>query len=169
MHETRRPKVKGFIDEFREVGEKIYVKGWICPLDRRTPYTMKVVCDGSEIENLQYGIMRQDVSDFYYKDEKEFGFVFELPKKYKEASVIISGTDVVFKLPEDLPKSNTEITQTIDESIFKNSNEWKSFICVDNFYDDPDAVRNFALQQDFKMHKEYHKGKRTDLFFDLKA
>lgn len=31
---------------------------------------------------------------------------------------------------------------------------------IDNFYNNPDAVRELALQQDFE-HSEYHKGKRT--------
>jgi hypothetical protein len=40
-----------------------------------------------------------------------------------------------------------------------------SFIVVDNFYKDPDSVRNFALQQNFSYHPDYHKGKRTDGVF----
>lgn len=37
-----------------------------------------------------------------------------------------------------------------------------SFVVVDNFYDDADAVRRFALSLDFAYHPEYHKGKRTN-------
>ncbi len=37
-----------------------------------------------------------------------------------------------------------------------------SFIVIDNFYQNPDSVRNFALSLTYNEHKEYHKGKRTD-------
>jgi hypothetical protein len=40
-----------------------------------------------------------------------------------------------------------------------------SFVVVDNFYENPDSVRNFALSQAFNEHKDYHKGKRTDNCF----
>ena len=40
-----------------------------------------------------------------------------------------------------------------------------SFVVMDDFYKDPDAVREFALNQDFSLHPAYHKGKRTDNTF----
>lgn len=42
-----------------------------------------------------------------------------------------------------------------------NSNP-PSYLVVDNFYSDPDAVRAFALTKQFNYHPDYHKGKRTD-------
>jgi hypothetical protein len=40
-----------------------------------------------------------------------------------------------------------------------------SFVVADNFYENPDSVRNFALSLDFKAHEQYHKGKRTDVCY----
>jgi len=40
-----------------------------------------------------------------------------------------------------------------------------SFVVVDDFYEDPNAIRNFALEQQFSYHPDYHKGKRTDKEF----
>jgi hypothetical protein len=37
-----------------------------------------------------------------------------------------------------------------------------TFVVVDNFYKNPDSVRNFALGLTFNEHSEYHKGKRTN-------
>lgn len=37
-----------------------------------------------------------------------------------------------------------------------------SYIVVDNFYTNPDSVREFALACDFQYHPNNHKGKRTD-------
>ena len=36
------------------------------------------------------------------------------------------------------------------------------FLVVDNFYKNPESIRNFALSLNFNEHKAYHKGKRTD-------
>ena len=43
-----------------------------------------------------------------------------------------------------------------------NTNYKKNFIVVDNFYEDPDYVRDFALRQNLIAHPDNHKGKRTD-------
>ena len=40
-----------------------------------------------------------------------------------------------------------------------------SYLVVDNFYENPDAVRSFALSLDFNFHPNYHKGKRTDMCY----
>ena len=40
-----------------------------------------------------------------------------------------------------------------------------SFVVVDNFYENPDDVRTFALKQEFSFHPDYHKGKRTDVVY----
>ena len=37
-----------------------------------------------------------------------------------------------------------------------------TYIVIDNFYADPDAVRKFALEQEFEEHPTQHKGKRTN-------
>jgi hypothetical protein len=41
----------------------------------------------------------------------------------------------------------------------------KRIFVVDNFYTDPYAVREYALQQDFKADLRYYKGKRTEQQF----
>ena len=37
-----------------------------------------------------------------------------------------------------------------------------SCIIIDNFYTNPDLVREFALKCNFNFHEKYHKGQRTD-------
>ena len=40
--------------------------------------------------------------------------------------------------------------------------------CIDNFYDDPDSVREFALKQEFnKDENGYWPGKRTNLLYEI--
>ena len=43
-----------------------------------------------------------------------------------------------------------------------NPNYKKNFVAVDNFYKNPDYVREFALRQNMVAHPESHKGCRTD-------
>ena len=49
----------------------------------------------------------------------------------------------------------------------KNMSSNNRLIVIDNFYEDPLSIRNFALQQSFEKHN-YHPGYRTDSFVDLK-
>jgi len=50
-------------------------------------------------------------------------------------------------------KLNFDINQELDTNL----------IVVDNFYEDPIGVRNFALSRDtFKFHPQWHKGRRTE-------
>ena len=42
-------------------------------------------------------------------------------------------------------------------------NKYKpTFVVVDDFYQDPEKIRNFALSKEFHAHPKYHKGKRTN-------
>ena len=43
-----------------------------------------------------------------------------------------------------------------------NESSKKRFVVHDDFYENPDYVRDFALQQEFIKHPEAHKGARTD-------
>ena len=156
MHDTRSTNTKCYIDEYKDLGEKIFVRGWILSPNKKE--SLQVICDGSLLI-IEEDILREDVAKFYGIEENRLGFSFELPKKYVEANLICE--EVIFKFPEDAP----QLSNSFDPSIFNNNNEWKSFICVDNFYDNPDAVRSFALSQKFEYHQKYHKGKRTDFVF----
>lgn len=159
MHETLIKKVKGFIDLYEEKENGFYVKGWICPLDRKTPFEIQMLVDGNK-HPIAQGMARPDVADVYYKSEKEFGFQTIIPKNYREAYIMIKDDKGNWEKVIDVSKNEADL-----DDIFSTTNKWKTFVCVDNFYDNPDAVREFALRQDFQFHKEYHKGKRTDIVY----
>lgn len=57
----------------------------------------------------------------------------------------------------------TDMATMIEPAI--NPNPCPSFVVIDDFYVDPNQVRDFALSQQFNEHIEYHKGKRTDAVF----
>ena len=41
----------------------------------------------------------------------------------------------------------------------------RSFVTIDNFYEDPMAVRELALSSDLKLHTDYHKGHRSEQLY----
>ena len=68
--------------------------------------------------------------------------------------------------------ANEEVTKDVYVSgygygnpLHKRMNYVPSFVVVDDFYEDPDAIRTFALAQQFSYHPDYHKGQRTDKEF----
>ena len=61
--------------------------------------------------------------------------------------------------------SNIKMQFTLNKANINDSHK-KRFVVVDDFYENPDYVRDFALNQQMLPHKAYHKGCRTeDRFF----
>lgn len=58
--------------------------------------------------------------------------------------------------------ASQEVSRHQDGTIFAVSrNKKKRIWVVDNFYEDPYLVRNFALEQKFEDHSDWYKGRRT--------
>jgi hypothetical protein len=49
-----------------------------------------------------------------------------------------------------------------DLFLCKTKKQIPSFVVMDNFYEYPDKLREFALTRDFEKHPNYHKGERTN-------
>ena len=91
------------------------------------------------------------------------------------------GFDFTFESNQDNPEEDFQLLVTTDEYTFEEeflliakvkkpkdvsligevNNIHPSIIAVDNFYKNPDEVREYALTLDFQHNKEYHKGQRT--------
>jgi hypothetical protein len=170
-HTTNHPNVKGFIDSFDKNDKIIKIKGWcfhdiynICEI--RLKYSLDNV---SEIKFINYPIndldnTRMDVIRSYNFDSQDkllCGWKFEI------CEIENNVNDIELEMYFD-EKWNSIFTF---EKYFKQFYSKKiskyipSFVVVDNFYENPDTVRNFALTKDFHYHVEYHKGKRTDEVF----
>jgi len=66
--------------------------------------------------------------------------------------------------PEHLHKVSIDgMTNTQEESVFavNRYSQKKRFWVVDNFYDDPYLVRNYAMQQEYEVSSDWYKGRRT--------
>lgn len=163
MHETKSDSVIGHLDSV-DVDNEIVLQGWLISkeldvltknlriIDNTTNKPVKFVLDR---------IQRPDVAKAYETDSKKYldsGFKITIPKKVLIGTLIF-GKEEVFDFVAG--KEVESPTKTFDEIIRKNLSIKPEIIVVENFYDDPDSVRRFALSQTFFEEKEFYKGKRT--------
>ena len=174
MHETKNNLVKGYIDSFQYIynANCIKIEGW-CFHEDLVLYEIRLKYNRSDNEIIyNYDSdhnERDDVSKYYLKPEiSNCGWTFEIKNennvKNIELQMIIHGQwETIFTF------ENYENKGIFDDIIIKKQKFIPSFIVIDNFYEDPDLIRKFALSQEFKNHENYHKGKRTDQLFKFQG
>ena len=157
MHDTLIQKVKGYIDDSKITENEIYYKGWCFhQIIENCDLRVKYIYDNKElIINLENDMKKRDDVSSYYKNLKiiNCGWEFNIKKNRK---------DVV---------SNLVLEMYFDDkwnvvfSLLSKTKRVPSFIVIDNFYDDPDTIRELALSQDFYFNQKAYKGKRTEKVF----
>jgi len=165
QHNTLNPSVKFYIDEFRAKGGSNYsLRGWILHLKRNVE-SLIVKC-GTEQFSTSTFHDRTDVYDVYKKNtpllNKSLGFQLDLKLDTKIKDIKIScgfqdGTEKKVVPIEVIDNPNYGPSKPEG----KIGNKIPSIIAVDDFYQDPDEVRDYALTLDFQKNKQYHKGQRT--------
>lgn len=158
MHETKHILVKGYIDIFEKESNIYKLKGWTFHINKIVnPIRLKIIYNKREIIflNLENNQIRKDVYNFYNEDALlNCGWEFTVNNNDK----------IIINLEIELEMYFNNEWNTI--FIFqKNKKFIPSFLIVDNYYDNPDLIRDFALKQDFQYHPDNHKGKRTDQVF----
>jgi hypothetical protein len=80
----------------------------------------------------------------------------------------LKADELLINLGTQFPKITGMITNQVNYSTVENP--LPTFLVIDNFYKDPDSVRNYALTRKFRYNPESHKGQRTEetYRFDLK-
>lgn len=184
MHDTLHPNIKGYIDERVAFKENIFIKGWTFH-DSKKVLPVRVKYDNTIVEIEIRS--RPDVAHFYNCNNVNLcGWRVKVPlNKFSELQIKLDNNwhKVFLFTPEDNKKYSTNSIKvveslvpvapvvpvapelTTEEFTPKISNNTPSFIVIDNFYEDPDSVREFALTHKFSFHPDYHKGKRTDKVF----
>ena len=167
MHDTLNQLVKAFIDEIKQENNKLSFRGWTFHLDYPAiPLRLK----GTSHEVSVDYHPRDDVLQFYGISGKPLcGWTCEYPYTENIALEFLSANTWeklldVFTVRSQSPSpvfttvihSRKNITPKI------TSNLHVSLVIVDNFYENPDEVRDFALDCKFFHHPDYHKGRRTD-------
>jgi hypothetical protein len=167
MHVTQHENVKGYLDCFSNSESGVKIRGWSfhvkynnCPV--RVTYRVNdnvryMICDADDKNN-----KRDDVFQFYKGayDNLFCGWNFTLVEK----DITNIQLEMFF---ED--KWNVIFLRNIVNlgvlATKKTSGYIPSFVVVDDFYENADDVRKFALSQQFLYHPNYHKGKRTENAF----
>jgi len=153
MHETNNKNIIGFIDSKIIIGNNINLRGWSLLKEDFSPLKLRVISE-NDIITQPFLIKREDVFNFYSQinpPNLNCGWQFEAPLPCKLEAIYNSEWVTIF----DFQKYKFSI------SPYKPP----SYIVADNFYQDPDSVRDFALSQNFISHIKYHKGKRTEECF----
>ena len=164
MHDTLNPSVKFYIDKFLKKGKLFTLKGWIFHEEEEIE-NIYIKYNDTEIisgifhnRNDVYKIYHNKIkSDINFKGESiGFEISFESEEEIKDVKfscVFLNSLHEIATVPNPYfkrKKPNTKI-----------QNVHPSIIAVDNFYSNPDEVREYALGLDFQHNKEYHKGQRT--------
>jgi len=157
MHETLVESIKGNIDKTEIREKKEIIEGWcfdlslgILPLRAQSKSTIIY----------PKKIKRSDVMEYYGNNEsiEECGWILETPHPQTEKYKLEIKRNDVWQEIMEIPHQEDESVTLIDPL---NKKIKPSFVVVDNFYQEPDKIREYALNQDFVANIKYHKGKRS--------
>ena len=186
MHETLNKYFIGYIDTNEDVlvessdlanseGRGRRVAGWVVDENSKdviSAQDVKVV-DLSTNKYVMYGLNlteRPDVYQYYAANIKPEEYIKYQKCGFELAFKSIPGTYAI--VIKGVPVFNVSIVkqktykvradEPLENVILPNGICTPDLIVVDNFYKDPDKVRDYALQQEFKHNEKYHKGARTE-------
>lgn len=164
MHETNDPLVKAYIDKIEYDGHGVIkiLRGWAFHQEKGAlSLRIRIVADqASETCFPVNREPRKDVAQFYGRDDliqvgwaiTEVPYNYESGERIELVAWICDTWRPILSIPVQWKK--------VDSSLRRNA--IPSFLVIDNVYNDPDSVREFALSKTFQYHPDYHKGKRTN-------
>ena len=165
-HRTLHPHTRGYIDikpTTTGTGKNV-CRGW-CFHQIAGVLPIRLIQTGVGAEPHSSAIItqtRSDVAGFYGTPSiSECGFMFTIEEagEYILQIQITEGEwHPVFKWTI---RNEAHVTPDFSVTLRKIP----SFVVIDNFYKEPNSVREFALSQDFIEHPSYHKGRRTDICY----
>ena len=157
MHDTLIKDVKLHVDTIEKKDQEINISGW-CGSSSIDIDDVRLKCDDGDYLSIIFGKKRDDVRDFY-KNEKflNSGFEITAPKKIENSK------KAKIQILKDSKWQTVIEVQISKKTDFKISQNYTpNFLDVDDFYENPDEVRDFALSCNFNPHPEFHKGQRTE-------
>ena len=181
MHDTLVEDIRMHIDGITDKEEGVNIDGWC--FSTSSPIKKVRIRKDNEAFEANYGKERKDVRAFYQVDvliekngkeevisriENAFdktGFSISVPQKFENKKdifieILKENEDEWVKIKVfDDRESSPLIKKTNVLKISKNRKP--EIIIVDNIYENPDEVREFALSCEFKTNDSYHKGART--------
>ncbi len=172
MHETLLEEIKFHLDHLDSYDRTYFLAGWIFSTGR-TIESIRVDTSenySSELFNLD---VRHDVNNFYKLPESsQTGFKFILtPDEVFDTitfSVKFQG-ESAYKVFAEIKQNSQAVPKQVSQpakpihSALRINPHPPAVVVVDNFYSDPDAVREYAMTLDFNPNVKYHKGSRTEV------
>lgn len=171
-HQTQSTDILGHVEKRKPMGDKILYTGWCF----YAPYTnvefstrirsKKMVMELKQYERLDVALSFKNPTiincgwEFIANVAETYILEMNVENTWKPVFTFI-GTD-------DMPggdAAEVEASPNPFTAVCKFAKSIPSFVVVDNFYEDPHAVREFGLRQQFKENKKYHKGHRTEQWF----
>ena len=168
MHDTLSSKFKGHIDNFYQEDGNLRLSGWIYTEEPVTEVVYYIDADHPIAFFAQNE--RPDVAKFYNTVDPRFincGYDISIPTPAKTDltmyALVRGQKEVIATLPINFNRKTEVDTSFANEpsEIALNSRIIPNLIVVDNFYTDPQAVREIALAQEYAPDLRYHKGQRT--------
>jgi hypothetical protein len=172
MHESLTPEIKFFLDNQTVVDNKILLKGWVAHLKDETKNLKFLYVSKENDTLLSKEILyndfheRKDVKEVYSDlPSSKVGFETEIP--YTDDANKIDGANRIWITLNEMPvaeilvEKNANVDLSKSETLGRIGNTSPEFLVVDNFYENPNEVREYALSLEFEYNIAYHKGKRT--------
>ena len=154
MYETLHPDVRGYIDINGNQHPDYHVKGW-CYYNKNDGQVFPMRLSNGEIVIDIVPTARPDVA-LHFKNDTIVNCGWEAKLT----------TTLSFQIQMEIDGVWTPIFgfKAMDTR-FKVSSVIPSYLVIDNFYENPDKVREFARSCEFQYHPNNHKGRRTDLCY----
>jgi hypothetical protein len=162
MHETELPGVRLYVDRFVSEGDRYVLEGWVLGLSRALA-GFRVVGEGRVFGTVLHGqfTKRADVLDFYrISGDQPVGFRLEF-----------QGLDSIRDLSLQVRFPGADEFHhclTLKNPFFGGRmppvsarGDTPGLVVIENFYSNPDAVREYALSLEFIDDDRYYKGRRT--------
>lgn len=163
-HSTANGDIYWYIDGVRKCNTHYHFEGWVGsihdPIDNLIYGDSKEGALPLEVERS----FRHDVLSFYDFQgvSGKYGFKFSIPfEQYSHDRLVYA------KIGDLIIELGNLKRWVVYHSGFSNQSEDKGLISVDNFYDDPDLIRDFALNNIYYSPSDYHKGERASARFIL--
>lgn len=170
MHDTFLEGVKFNLDHFDRYEDTCFLAGWVYSENKMVESLRVEVLNHLNEETRQFEV-RHDVNKFYnLAEDTRSGFKFVLNPEKEFPSLLFSVKlkgEESFKVVKDVPNpryrhDQQQQPQQPQIPQINIGNPFPGMVVVENFYDDPDAVREYALTREYQEDNRYHKGARTE-------
>ena len=164
-HKTRIPFVYGYID----VNNNTTIRGWLINIRTRSSVNANLFRaiqeKGQEELPFRYGAPRPDVKDVYQlvSGDCEYSISRTDPSSpvliqmfmFNEWKTVVEVPKSQDRLPQQMPAKQEFILPTTkvsnEETLTSNSAMHRDVIVIDEFYENPDVVRQMALRGDTRI------------------